>query len=298
MRKIICISLIFTAMLSSAHSGGARNRKAAPGSDTTFTLALTDSTGAVQIDSVTSFFLDSVYKKPRLLTNDYTTVGFQYGVAMNQMMFNPAKSQKQLMTPVNFGLLYTRYGKLFGYMPYFGIRAGVFYGQDGYKFKTDLEEGDTQESVDGATKATYTFIEVPAMAHLHVDVWRVKFFADAGLYGAYRYKVEREGKLEEEKYKDHFYSYDNKLDYGLKFAGGLAFMLDPVEIEVQVGYKYSWGSLYDADYHSSYYYRYAYPSDLSISLGLHFQLTKRNGKTRAQLREEARRAVYGTETEK
>jgi hypothetical protein len=211
---------------------------------------------------------------------------------MNRMMFNPSKSQKSLITPVNFGVMYTRYGKLFGYMPYFGIRIGLFYGQDGYKFNTNLKEGDTQESVDGATKATYSFIEVPAMAHLHVDVWRIKFFADAGLYGAWRFAVKREGTLEDDKYLDHFYSYDNKLDYGLKFGGGVAFLLDPVEIELSVGYKFSWGSIYDADYHSEYYYRFAYPSDLSINFGVNFQLTKRTGKTRSQLRQEARSMVY------
>ena len=48
------------------------------------------------------------------------------------------------------------------------------------------------------------------------------------------------------------------------------------------------GTLYDPDYYSKYYYRYAYPSNIVISLGLHFQLSKRTGKTRHQLKMEAR----------
>ena len=46
------------------------------------------------------------------------------------------------------------------------------------------------------------------------------------------------------------------------------------------------------DYHSEYYYRFAYPSDIIISAGIHVQLTKRTGKTKAELRKEAKSSVY------
>ena len=44
---------------------------------------------------------------------------------------------------------------------------------------------------------------------------------------------------------------------------------------------------------SKYYYRFAYPFDFMVTAGLYFQLTKRTGKGKTQLRKEAYDAVYG-----
>ena len=86
--------------------------------------------------------------------------------------------------------------------------------------------------------------------------------------------------------------FENKFDYGVKGGVGFALMFDPVEIHVTAQARWSMSSLYQQNYYSEYYYRFANPLDLIISVGLHFQLTKRTGKTSAQLREEARRLVY------
>ena len=50
---------------------------------------------------------------------------------------------------------------------------------------------------------------------------------------------------------------------------------------------------YIDDYYSKYYYRYAYPSNIIISAGLHFQLTKRTGMTKNNLMKQAKEMVYG-----
>ena len=71
-------------------------------------------------------------------------------------------------------------------------------------------------------------------------------------------------------------------------------MFDPVEIHINALVRWSWSSLYDPDYASPYYYRYAYPMDGILTVGVHFQLTKRSGKTSQALRQEARAIVYGT----
>ena len=92
-------------------------------------------------------YLDTVKMKKAKSINDYTMIGVQYGVSLSQMRFNPGKKQGMLMLPYNFGLTYTRYGKMFGYMPYFGFQTGVLFGQDGYVFKKDKETGDYKESV-------------------------------------------------------------------------------------------------------------------------------------------------------
>lgn len=58
-------------------------------------------------------------------------------------------------------------------------------------------------------------------------------------------------------------------------------------------YKHSFSSLYQPDYYSEYYYRFAYPSNIIVSAGVHFQLTKRTGSTKSQLKKEAKKLVYG-----
>ena len=241
-------------------------------------------------------FLDTVKIRKKLIINDYSMIGVQYGVALSQVMFNPTKKQGMLMNPVNVGVIYTRYGKMFGYMPYFGFQTGIFYGQNGYKFKIDKETGDYSENVDGATQARYTFIEVPLLAHMLMDVWHLKFIVNAGLFGGYRMSVQREGKIED-KYRTEFYDYDKRFEYGIKAGVGFGFFFDPVELHFQAMYRYTLGSLYKPDYKSEYYYRFAYPSDIIISAGLHFQLTRRTGKTRKMLKNEAKGLIYETRNE-
>ena len=72
-------------------------------------------------------------------------------------------------------------------------------------------------------------------------------------------------------------------------------MFDPIEIHFQAMYKHSFSSLYEPDHYSEYYYRYAYPSNIILSAGVHFQLTKRSGMTKKELKKQARSIVYGEE---
>lgn len=242
----------------------------------------------------TDEYLDTVKVAKKFSINDYTMVGFQYGYTLSQMMFNPTKRQGMLMNPYNFGVTFTKYGKMFGYMPYFGFQTGLFYGQSGYKFKKDKETGNFTETVDGAVQARYTYGEIPFLAHLHMDVWHLKFIVNAGLFGGYRFSIEREGEKVPEKYKTAFYDYEKRFEYGVKAGVGFGFVFDPIEFHIEATYRYSMGSLYKPDYNSEYYYRFAYPSDIIITAGLHFQLTRRTGKTKSQLRKEARQLVYET----
>lgn len=233
-------------------------------------------------------YLDTVKINRKFTINDYSMIGVQYGVSLSQMMFNPTKKQAMQINPVNIGIVFTKYGKMFGYMPYFGFQTGFFYGKEGYQFKIDKKTGDYSESVDGATKATYTYMEVPLLAHMHMDVWHLKFIVNAGLFGGYRMSVEREGTLKDSKYLTSFYDYDKRFEYGIKGGVGIGLFFDPVEFHLQAGVRYSLGSLYKPNYNSEYYYRFAYPFDIIISGGIHIQLTRRTGKTRAQLKKEAK----------
>lgn len=311
-RKIICIifASLFTCLVPI--NSEARKQKKALSDSTAVSVADTsrlevaadsiagrlDSLAAASLDSIdlvplfSDEYLDTVKMKKAKSINDYTMIGVQYGVSLSQMRFNPTKRQGMLISPYNFGITYTRYGKMFGYMPYFGFQTGVLFGQDGYVFKKNKETGDYNESVDGATKAVYSYAEVPLLAHLHIDVWHLKLIVNLGLYAAYRLEVEREGERLDPQYANTFYDYDRRFDYGAKAGAGIGLILDPIEFHIQATYRASLGSLYRPNYYSEYYYRFAYPSDILITAGIHIQLTKRTGKTKAALKKEAKALIY------
>ena len=226
-------------------------------------------------------YLDSVDVRKKNVINDYTLVGVQYGMALNQMSWNPRMEQKMQFVPVNFGVMWTRYGKMFGYMPYFGIQAGLFYAREGYR----LEE---EYNVEGAQEVLMDVVEVPVMAHFHFDFWKMKLMANIGFYGSYRLNIQRMGPSVVPSVAGSFLSTDRRFDYGLKGGAGFGFIFDPVEIHFTAMYKYGFGSIYEPNYYSEYYYRFASVSNFIFSVGVHFQLTKRTGKTSHQLRKEAK----------
>ena len=81
-------------------------------------------------DTLTDAFLDTVQVKKKLKLNDYSLIGVQYGAALSQVMWNPTQNQKMVLIPMNVGVTYTLYGKMFGYMPFFGIQTGIFYARE------------------------------------------------------------------------------------------------------------------------------------------------------------------------
>ncbi len=236
-------------------------------------------------------YLDTVKINRVFEVNDYSLIGVEYGVSFNRMLFNPPYTQATLFVPNTFGVFYTRYGKMFGYMPYFGFKIGLRYSHEGYKFKEDKETKTTYK-IEGATQAIMDVVEVPFMAHLHLDGLHYKIMADVGIYGGHRLSITRTGEGVSESLANSFKDTDRRFDYGL--CGGLGFGLvfDPVEFHVNVNVRYSWGTIYDPDYVSPDYYRFAYPFDIMATAGVYFQLTRRTGRGKAQLRREAYQQVY------
>ena len=245
-------------------------------------------------DTLTNEFLDTVTVKKKLKLNDYSMIGVQYGAGVSQVMWNPAQSQNMLFIPMNIGVTYTIYGKMFGYMPYFGFQTGLFYGHEGYEFEYN-EEKDYTYKIEGAEKALFEVVELPVLSHLHIDFWHMKIIAQIGCYAGYRLSVERfpghTGNVPPEIQKS-FLPSDNRFDYGLKGGLGFGLVFEPIELHFQAMYKHSFSSLYEPDYYSEYYYRYAYPMNLVISAGIHFHLTKRSGMTKKEIRQKAKSIVY------
>lgn len=279
-RIIIAILLVSIPLHASAQK---RSIKKAELSETSFT------------DTLTNEFLDSLNLRKKLELNDYILVGVQYGAGMSRMMWNPTQKQESVFMPYNFGITFTKYGKMFGYMPYFGFQAGIFLGQEGYKFKHN-EELDYTYKIAGAESAVIDVVEVPISFQFHLDFWKMKVMAQVGCYGGYRLGIERfDGETGYVKDEDRhsFLETDRRVDYGIKGGAGLGFVFDPVEFHIMLNYKHALSSLYEPDHYSQYYYRFAYPMNFVLSAGIHVQLTKRTGKTNAQLKKMAKEMVYG-----
>ena len=246
-----------------------------------------------QADTLTNEYLDTLNVRKALVVNDYSLIGVQYGVGLSRVMWNPPQEQSMLFVPVNFGVTYTRYGQMFA-MPYFAFKAGLFYAKEGYQFEYN-EEYDWTYKVEGAEKAILEVVELPLLFQFHYDSWNFKIIAEVGCYGGYRLGIQRfpgkTGNVRPEL-EYSFTETDRRLDYGLKGGVGLALVFDPLEFHITASYKHSLSSLYTPDDYSQYYYRFAYPSNIIVSAGVHYQLSKRTGKTKASLKKEAKAKVY------
>ena len=226
--------------------------------------------------------------------NDYDLIGINYGVTYSQMQFNPPLKQDWLFNPLYVSLTYTHYLKLFQYMPYFGYQIGIAYGKEGYRF-TENKETHTIYKIEGATQAVMDVVEVPFLAHFHFDALHFKIMANAGLYGGYRRTITRTGPNVTPGLENAFATTDRRPDYGLQGGAGIGFIFDPVEIHVNALLRYSWSSIYTPDsspsIYNQYYYRFAYPLDVNVIVGVYFQLTKRTGRTSKDLKRQARDIV-------
>jgi hypothetical protein len=246
-----------------------------------------------QADTLTNEYLDTLNVRKALVVNDYSLIGVQYGVGLSRVMWNPPQEQSMLFVPVNFGVTYTRYGQMFA-MPYFAFKAGLFYAKEGYQFEYN-EEYDWTYKIEGAEKAVLEVVELPLLFQFHYDSWNFKIIAEVGCYGGYRLGIQRfpgkTGNVRPEL-EYSFTETDRRLDYGLKGGVGLALVFDPLEFHITASYKHSLSSLYTPDHYSQYYYRFAYPSNIIVSAGVHYQMSKRTGKTKASLKKEAKAKVY------
>ncbi|MBQ7195400.1 MAG: PorT family protein [Bacteroidales bacterium] len=237
-----------------------------------------------------NMYLDTVKISRKLILNDYTLFGVQGGVSFNRMSFNPTQKQETVMNMPYVSVSFTRYYKMFGLYPYFGFSIGLSYGQEGYKFKEDKETGKVF-TVDGASSVRYDVVELPFLMAGHVDTHNLKFMANIGIYAGYRLGIERFGTSVTDDLRYSFADHDLRWDYGLQGGGGIGIVLDPIEIHFNGIVRYSWGEIYEPDYASKYYYRYAYPFDIMVTAGIYFQLTKRTGRTTRSLKLEAREIV-------
>ena len=294
MKKLIAIILTVSLFSCFYADAADRDRKERKSKEKESRLELLKKELVSGADTLTNEFLDSIEVKKALVVNDYSLIGLQYGAGLSRVMWNPRQEQKMVFSPMNVGITYTKYGQMFA-MPFFAFKAGLFYTQEGYEFEYNEEYNYTYK-IEGAEKAILDVVEVPLLFQFHYDTWNFKFMAEVGCFGGYRLEIQRfPGKTGyvspelEHSFKDT----DKRFDYGIKGGAGFALVFDPLEFHVMAYYKHSMSSLYEPDHYSQYYYRFAYPSNIVITAGVYFQLSKRTGKTKAELRKQAKSMVYG-----
>ena len=228
------------------------------------------------------------------MINDYVLIGVNYGVSFNNMYYAPSKHNRAWQISPNYmSVTFSKFSKMFDRMPNFALVMGFAHGYEGFGFKRDPETGSSQD-VEGAEQGSIEVFEIPALAQYHKDFYPLKLMATVGVYGGWRNSISRSGPKLDPEYENAFRSYERRWEYGFQGGVGFALMFDPVEIHFNALLRWSWSSLYNPDYYSPIYYRYAYPMDVIATVGVHFQLTKRSGKTNRQLRQEAKEIVYGS----
>lgn len=247
------------------------------------------------VNKIPDSYIDTVNINKKIVINDYSMLGVQYGVSLCRTDFFPEKHQRLVMYPDNFGIYYVKYAKMFGYMPYFGFKAGINMGSYGFKLSPNNE--GFVDNLDGAYSAKIKYVEIPILSQFHLDVGYVKLMAEFGFYAGRRYAVERYGLSPDDKYKNMFRDYEIKTDYGYKGGLGFGLIFSPFELHFNVSLKYSLSSLHRPDYISKEYYRYSYPMELVISSGIYFQLSKRTGLTKKQIKNQAYNIVFPKQEE-
>lgn len=238
-------------------------------------------------------YLDTVVVFNQKEINDYSMIGFSYGAVLSRMIISPYQHQENIFNPDHYAVTFTHYSKMFDYLPYFGFQLSLAYSWEGMQFKYNEESGYLPYWDDGTSSMKMRVVELPFHAQVHLDAPPFKAMVNAGIYGAYRLDIERNGTYLDESFINSFHDYEHRWDYGLEGGLTFAYMLDPVEIHLGAMVRYSWGTFFEPDYHSEYFYRYCYPFDIMFTMGIHFQITKRSGKDTKSIKKEARSIVYG-----
>ena len=247
-------------------------------------------------DTVTNEYLDNLQisvAKP----NNYWLVGVYGGASMAFGYFNPTRLVKPLFRYPVYGFSFIRHYTMFGIFPNMALEFGAQRNYEGYEFKTNKQTG-ARSTESGAYKVTMDVPEAFFLTHLHYDVGEhFRMMAKVGLYGGYRMNITRE--LDDEyapyetyqQYVHEFRDYDRRWTYGLHGGVGVGVMFSPIEVHLNVQVKWGWESFWNPDYASPYYYRFGYPLDGAVTLGVYYQLTPRYGHTQAQLKQLARKMV-------
>ena len=246
-------------------------------------------------DSVTNEYLDNTPLPKKARINDYWIVGVHGGVSLQYGYYNPPRQTSFYPNLPVWGVSITRFATMMNTFPNLGMEVGFQHNYEGYNFKEYEVDKDTyRQDIDGYHEAYMEVPEVFILTHGHIDMGQyAKINLKLGMYGGYRMNIHRIHDNGYTVYHDpaianEFRDTDNRWSYGVQGGLGFGLMFDPIEVHLGVQVKWGWSSFYKPDVVSPYYYRFAYPLDGAVTLGVYYQLSKRRGHTRPALRRLAR----------
>ncbi|MCQ2173907.1 MAG: PorT family protein [Bacteroidales bacterium] len=260
---------------------------------TLLTAASTSVLGQKDTLEFSETYLDTVQIPVNKVINDYSMIGISYGVNFCGQNFNPEFQQKWNFYPGYFSLTFSHYEKLFDYLPYFGFSVGLAYAKEGFEFATDKTTGEPVRTMRGAYKCSVDLAEIPFLIEGHYDAEKVRLLMNLGPYAGYRFNMVREGQVEE-ALKNGFDDTDIRFDFGLIAGLGIGYVLEPFEFHLKGQFRFSWQNMVKPDYLDQYKYYFASPMGVTVQVGVYYHLTRRRGKTNAELKRQARDIVYGT----
>lgn len=177
--------------------------------------------------------------------------GVKYSYEFCTVNSTPNIGQKRIMSPLNVEVAYTYRNPLWDYVNIFGMQLGLKYGSQGYA-----------SPYDGWGEIN-TIAEGQMLAQVHLDAAAFRLLINIGPYYAYRLDTDKPGGFDE---------FDIRHDYGLFGGVGAGLAFGRFELQVEGGYKYSFCSMYHTYKYSDLYWILAYPQNISVSVGLHFNL--------------------------
>lgn len=257
-------------------------------------------------DEITDEYLDTVQLRKQNRPNNNWLIGGFGGATFLNGYFNPSWASEIAMHYPTYGFSIIKNATMMNMFPNVGLELGFQYTWEGYKFKRSKETGNVRYvSSTYAYEAAMRVPEVYLLTHGHFDISdHFKLMIKVGMYGGYRQTVDRKAfwehpeinfnpteatKAKFESVRNTFQDDENRWTAGMAGGPGIAIMFDPVEIHINALVKWGWITFYDPDFlGQGYYYRYAYPLDAAVTLGLYYQLTPRVGRSRSDLRRLAR----------
>jgi hypothetical protein len=267
-------------------------------------------------DSITNEYLDTVQIPSHKRPNDNWLVGGFGGVTLLSGYFNPVWATDLAMHAPTWGFSIIKNSTMMNMFPNVGLEVGFQYTWEGYRFKRSKETGNLRYVY--GTYAYDAAIRVPEVFMLtngHFDIGdHFKLLVKAGMYGGYRESIYRKAYWEHpeidytptdamasnfESIRTTFLDNENRYTAGLSFGAGFGLMFDPIEIHFNALVNWGFITFYDPDFlGEGIYYRYAYPLDGAVTVGLYYQLTPRVGRTRGELRRLAREMAEKNKSKK
>jgi len=193
--------------------------------------------------------IDTLPRPPKYVSKHM--IGVKYSYEMCSVIASPNIGQKSIFSPLNVELAYTYRNPLWDYVNIFGMQLGLKYGSQGYASEY-YGWGEINKIAEGQM-----------LAQVHLDAAAFRILLNIGPYYAYRLDTDKEGGFD---------ANDIRHDYGLFGGVGIGIAFGRFELQVEGGYKYSFCSMYHTYKYSDLYWILAYPNNISLGAGLHFNL--------------------------